>query len=828
MHESMKFLIWTKPYDERWGGIITLHSLANDLCILGEEAYVTQKKNPLWLGEVASPEALDLEDTWVIYPEIISGNPFDAPHVVRWLLNNPGTAGGDGVFQDSDLIFKGSGSYQASRIDGELWSFGFRLDAMQDDHQPREGDCYLLRKGKYKINAGMAVHDPSAVCIDDYSGDEDLRRYFNKHRRLISYDEDTFIIHQAALCGCIPLVVPDASRRNSAHRQDFYHRIPYGAGYGVDPEAERHARDTLHLVRPRLLELEASGRQTVRDFVAVCRNALETRSTRRPGTTFFVPKGGKQDDALAAFFDAFSGEDDVEIELRKAPEDLGVEAERLTKRLLQRDPAFGGRVRVVHQDAPMPLGRYRVHLDQQARQPNHLPRIDPELMRQAAGLHGPSRSCCSTSLVVLTGTLSVPPVAFLEEIYRSTPEPFELVVVDDGKDPYARKPLQNFAQEHADVTLIFPPAQVGYATGSNQALAVARGDYLVLFEGDVALAEGWLPRMLRVLEGDPDLGIVIPKRNERRISYKTPPQMRDFARQQGRMLAGHGAYVEAVFDPAVLVVRKDLLTEIGGLDPCFESPNFATCDFGLRARLSSWKIWAASDAYVHQGTFVNARGGYDPDERDPDVAVREDRDRPRFASKWWSGPLSEATDVKKLVSEHIRDTSSVNLLIPLPGPAGVPVFLEPIEIAGLKCANLLLDADWKGPVERWLPAVAAFAEAFAARDPVTMLVAGAGQHELERIAATMEARGEDGPDILSLPAEYEGKASLLGACQGVIAAHPERSAEVRRLAEILGKPVIDDIRPAALAEWGQSGGRPSSPYPPRSASASARIASMDV
>ena len=96
-----KYLIYTPSYNPQSGGIIVLHKLCHMLNNLGAHAFLFHDKidnvnyfntNPEYLTPIADLSILN-QDPIVIYPEIVIGNPLNAKHVVRWLLNRPGVIG---------------------------------------------------------------------------------------------------------------------------------------------------------------------------------------------------------------------------------------------------------------------------------------------------------------------------------------------------------------------------------------------------------------------------------------------------------------------------------------------------------------------------------------------------------------------------------------------------------------------------------------------------------------------------------------------------------------------------------------------------------------
>jgi hypothetical protein len=92
-HPLRKFIIAAPPFNEGHGGVVALHRLCDRLNAAGYEAYIhptgpNSEIRPGWRTPLQRGRSIN--DAVVIYPEVITGNPFNAPRVVRWLLNRPG------------------------------------------------------------------------------------------------------------------------------------------------------------------------------------------------------------------------------------------------------------------------------------------------------------------------------------------------------------------------------------------------------------------------------------------------------------------------------------------------------------------------------------------------------------------------------------------------------------------------------------------------------------------------------------------------------------------------------------------------------------------
>lgn len=107
------YYIHAPAYRETSSGIVVLHTLCHELNTRGHEAYVvgTPVVNPTMQTPVLTAEIVNSHRQRglipiVVYPEIVSGNPFGAQVCVRYILNNIGRLTGQPLNEGKDdLIF---------------------------------------------------------------------------------------------------------------------------------------------------------------------------------------------------------------------------------------------------------------------------------------------------------------------------------------------------------------------------------------------------------------------------------------------------------------------------------------------------------------------------------------------------------------------------------------------------------------------------------------------------------------------------------------------------------------------------------------------------
>lgn len=289
----MKFIIRVDSFDDRSGGVLVLHLLCQRLAEAGETALIWPLNRPrlqFWhhvrpylswvryhltrrdrrFGKGPFDPRLasegDLADAVVIYPEVVPGNPLKARHVVRWLLHRPGFHSGHVDYGTDDLIFyyqdafydPNLGDYKDNRLVLTWWNKEYRLF----NEGERHGTCYLLKKGKGR----SIVHDlTDSTLIDDLSHREKAE-VFNRTRYFYTYDPYTLYARYAALCGCIPIIVPQPG----VTRDQWvpYEQERYGLAYGE--EEIGWAVVTRDLMLSEIGREDEMEKAMLRSFIAKC------------------------------------------------------------------------------------------------------------------------------------------------------------------------------------------------------------------------------------------------------------------------------------------------------------------------------------------------------------------------------------------------------------------------------------------------------------------------------------------------------------------------------------------------------------------------------
>ncbi len=189
----------------------------------------------------------------------------------------------------------------------------------------------------------------------------------------------------------------------------------------------------------------------------------------------------------------------------------------------------------------------------------------------------------------------------LESVRKFTTVPYEIIVVDNGSDDETR----TFLERQDDITLIRNERNLGFPQACNQGMAAAAGRYVVLLNNDVFVSEEWLTGLLECAESDDKIGIVGPMTNYisgpqmyRNASYRDISEMSSFAvefRQANRRNWTEFPRITGF----CMLIKRELIEKIGGLDSEFGIGNCEDDDYSLRSNLAGFKNVIAGDVFIH-------------------------------------------------------------------------------------------------------------------------------------------------------------------------------------------------------------------------------------
>jgi GT2 family glycosyltransferase len=208
----------------------------------------------------------------------------------------------------------------------------------------------------------------------------------------------------------------------------------------------------------------------------------------------------------------------------------------------------------------------------------------------------------------------------VESLLTNTDVRHELIFVDNGSTDGTPEYLQGLARDHKRVRVILNGDNLGFARGCNLGLAAAHGRHLVLLNSDTVVTGDWLERLLKVAEANPRAGLVGPVTNNisglqklESVGYdeESLAGLGEFAAAEA---SRHDGEIERTLrlTGMCLLIKRELLARIGGLDEIFGLGNYEDNDYCLRAHLAGYECLVARGAFIHHfGSRSFAAAGID-------------------------------------------------------------------------------------------------------------------------------------------------------------------------------------------------------------------------
>src|ERR1700691_5789919 len=188
----------------------------------------------------------------------------------------------------------------------------------------------------------------------------------------------------------------------------------------------------------------------------------------------------------------------------------------------------------------------------------------------------------------------------LEQKYRD----LEVVVVDNASTDGTVDILEQFADR---CRIYYNDGNVGFAAAQNQAIALARGDWVLTLNPDVLLLPNFIQAMVEAGQVDPKAGSVCGKLLTIRPTFDLPekelvdstgiyftPMLRHLDRGSQEVDNGHYLNFEYVFGAtaAAALYRREMIDDISILGEFFDPDFFVyreDADVAWRAQLMGWR-----------------------------------------------------------------------------------------------------------------------------------------------------------------------------------------------------------------------------------------------
>jgi GT2 family glycosyltransferase/acetyltransferase-like isoleucine patch superfamily enzyme len=230
----------------------------------------------------------------------------------------------------------------------------------------------------------------------------------------------------------------------------------------------------------------------------------------------------------------------------------------------------------------------------------------------------------------------------IEFVYQHTPDPYEIILVDNGSrdDTVEFMHMTNMCDK-----IVTLPTNKGFAGGINAGLKEATGEYICLLNSDVVVTEGWLEPLLRAFNFDSYVGITAPLWNVIKGEQTPPSEILDAEGNVqfdadgicGRLAKLYPTQMRVCATiPAVCwIMRKSDMDKIGPFDERFGLGNFEDDDYCRRMVDTTGGI-----ILVPYASFVYHLGGKTFQTAKIDYNAQMTKNKAIYIEKWGEEPTA--------------------------------------------------------------------------------------------------------------------------------------------------------------------------------------------
>lgn len=202
----------------------------------------------------------------------------------------------------------------------------------------------------------------------------------------------------------------------------------------------------------------------------------------------------------------------------------------------------------------------------------------------------------------------------LASVYRETQDiDFEIILIDNASKDGTDRWLKEKQEEYSNLRVFRTQENIGFGPAVNKGFQHSVGEFVVILNNDTLVSHGWLNKLLDTMETDRAIGIISPVTNYvgegpqiDKDAQELPADIYLINQHAKNIIKRNKVFYEEnrlVF--FCVLIRREVIDLIGGLDEGYEKGNFEDDDYCLRTRIVGYKLAIAKNSFVyHHGTVT--------------------------------------------------------------------------------------------------------------------------------------------------------------------------------------------------------------------------------
>lgn len=207
-----------------------------------------------------------------------------------------------------------------------------------------------------------------------------------------------------------------------------------------------------------------------------------------------------------------------------------------------------------------------------------------------------------TSIIILTYNKLEYTKACIDSIRTYTRVgTYEIIVVDNNSTDGTQLWLNN--QE--DIITVYNNENVGFPKGCNQGIKVATGDNILLLNNDTVVTYHWLDNLTNALYSSKDIGAVGPVTNNCSYYQAISVPYTNSLDEMFEFAKGYNVQNSSLWEQRIklvgycMLIKKEVINEIGLLDEQFTPGNFEDDDYSYRIINAGYRMLLCKDTFIH-------------------------------------------------------------------------------------------------------------------------------------------------------------------------------------------------------------------------------------